>query len=81
MKPLSAKAALERHYLEARSLLLDLAAILDRIDRGGDINDPRLQLLSQALKVLQGDEPGRAEKIQQIFSLVYDPSWERPRSR
>src|SRR5947209_7594589 len=32
--PLPADQALERHFLEARSKLLDLAAILDRIGRG-----------------------------------------------
>lgn len=81
MTPLSAKAALDRHYLEARCLMLDLAAILDRIDRGGDLNDPRLQQFAQALVALQEKGPGRAEKIQQIFSLAYDPNWEKPKPR
>jgi hypothetical protein len=81
MQPLTGRAALERHYLEARSLLLDLAAILDRIDRGGGSDDPRLELFQQALKVLEGAGPGRAEKIQHIFSLAYEPSWEKPKPR
>jgi hypothetical protein len=81
MNPLTAKAALDRHYLEARCLMLDLAAILDRIDRGGGLNDPRLEQFVQALRVLQDKGPGRAEKIQQLFSLKYDASWERPRPR
>ncbi len=81
MPPLSARAALDRHYLEARALLLDLAALLDRIDRGGGITDPRLEQFQQALQVLQGPGPGRAEKIQQVFSLEYDPTWEKPRPR
>ena len=34
-EPLPAAQALEAYFLEARSKLLDLAAMLDRIDRGG----------------------------------------------
>ena len=34
-EPLSAAQALNTYFLEARSKLLDLAAMLDRIDRGG----------------------------------------------
>lgn len=81
MKPLTAKAALERHYLEARSLMLDLAAILDRIDRGGSLSDPRLEQFAQALRLLQEKGSGRAEKIQQLFSLKYDANWEKPKPR
>jgi hypothetical protein len=81
MQVLSADTALDRHYLEARSLMLDLAAILDRIDRGGGVSDPRLEQFQKALKVLEGKGPGRAEKIQHIFSLDYDPNWEKPMPR
>ncbi len=81
MKPLTSKAALDRHYLEARCLMLDLAAILDRIDRGGGLSDPRLEQFAQALRVLQEKGPGRAEKIQHLFSLKYDAGWERPKPR
>ncbi len=61
--------------------MLDLAALLDRIDRGGHLTDPRLEQFAQALKILQEQAPGRAEKIQHLFSLKYDPNWEKPRSR
>jgi hypothetical protein len=81
MTPLTARAALDRHYLDARCLMLDLAAILDRIDRGGSVDDPRLELFAQALQVLQEKGPGRAEKIQNIFSLQYEPTWEKPKPR
>ena len=36
MKPLPAPKALDAFFLEARCKILDLAAILDRIDRGPD---------------------------------------------
>jgi hypothetical protein len=85
LTPLSARAALDRHFLEARSKLLDLAGILDRIGRGADAGeaakDPRLAKIRAALEVLAGEGEGKAEQIQQIFSLEYDPGWERPTPR
>jgi hypothetical protein len=83
--PQAAGAVLDAYFLEARSKLLDLAAILDRIGRGGGAGDlagdPRLQRVRQALEVLHDESGGRAERIQQIFSLDYDPAWERPQPR
>lgn len=85
MTPLPAAQTLDRYFLEARSKLLDLAAILDRIGRGhgapGVESDPRLQKIRDALEVLHDQSGGRAERIQQIFSLAYDPAWERPQPR
>ena len=82
MTPLPAAKALENYFLEARSKLLDLAAILDRIGRGWDAagatDDPRMEKIRQALEVLHDRSGGRAERIQQIFSLNYEPTWERP---
>src|SRR5262249_52100743 len=79
MTPLPAAKALDAYFLEARSKILDLAAILDRIGRGTDapsvIEDPRLARVRQALEVLHDQSGGRAERIQQIFSLDYDPTW------
>ena len=83
--PLPSRAALDAYFLEARCKLLDLAAILDRIGRGDGSaeleNDPRLARIRQALEVLHDESDGRAEHIQQIFSLDYDPKWERPQPR
>ena len=84
-KPLPAAQALDAYFLEARSKLLDLAGILDRIGRGsgadGATADPRLEKIRQALEVLQDQSGGRAERIQQIFSRDYDANWERPKPR
>jgi hypothetical protein len=78
MRPLSATDALDRYFLEARSKLLDLAAILDRIDRGGGLpSDPRVQRIRDALRILDGQEAGRAERIQVLFSLAYEAGWEK----
>lgn len=85
LPPLPSRTALDTFFLEARCKLLDLAAILDRIGRGTgstDVHDdPRLTRIRQALEVLHDESEGRAERIQQIFSLDYDPKWERPQPR
>jgi len=85
MTPLSASKALDGYFLEARSKLLDLAAILDRIGRGRDAagtsDDPRLERIRSALEVLHDQSGGRAERIQKIFSLDYDPAWKLPQPR
>lgn len=84
MNPLPAPRALDMFFLEARSKLLDLAATLDRFDRGegtGTAADPRLEKIRQAVLTLLENEPGRAERVQQIFSLAYDPDWPRPQPR
>jgi hypothetical protein len=79
MKPLSAEQVLERYFLEARSKLLDLAGVLDRISRGENVaaadEDPRMGKIRQALEVLGDRSGGRAERVQKIFSLEYDPEW------
>jgi hypothetical protein len=83
--PLPADQVLERYFLEARSKLLDLAAILDRIDRGENaarvVQDPRLQRIQEALALLQKKSGSRAEAIQLLFSLAYDAAWEKPEPR
>jgi hypothetical protein len=85
ISPLPARTALDTFFLDARARLLDLAAILDRIGRGPGgadaADDPRVAKIQQALKVLHDHPSGRAERIQQIFSLDYDPTWERPKPR
>jgi len=85
MNSLPAPKALDNFFLEARAKILDLAAILDRIGRGhgagGMDNDPRLGKIRKALEVLHDQSGGRAERIQQIFSLEYDASWEKPKPR
>jgi len=82
VKPMPAADALDRYFLELRCRLLDVAAILDRIDRGGSLpGEPRLQKVYEALAVLSGPGPDRAEAIQHIFSRSYEEKWERPAKR
>ena len=75
----TARETLDGCFLEVRSRILDIAAGLDRIDRGADADavrqDQRLQRLHQAIAVLADGAPDRAERVQQAFSLPYDPNW------
>ena len=62
---------LDREFLGIRAKLIDLAATLDRIDRGeGSLaGNPRLDKIRRSLHLLAGDAAGRANEIQLIFSL------------
>ena len=73
----TAKAVLDREFLEIRARLLQVAAALDRLDRaeGSVADDPRRKNLDKALDVLRGSEPRRAEQIQLIFSRPYSATW------
>jgi len=73
-----AAKVLDACYLEARARLLDLAAMFDRIDRGGSCDDPRLERLRGGVRLLLEKSPDRAEAVQRLFSLEYDPNWVRP---
>jgi hypothetical protein len=85
MTPLPADRALDAFFQEARSKVLDLAAIFDRVGRGDGPDaataDPRYAKLREAAALLLGDAPNKAELVQQLFSLAYDPNWPRPQPR
>jgi hypothetical protein len=74
-----ATEVLDHDFLETRCKIMEIAAVLDRIDRAparhGEHPDERLGQLRRALDALIVPGPGRAETIQRIFSLEYDPSW------
>ena len=78
MKPqspggLTAAQVLDTYFLEARARLIELAAMLDRIDRAAEAaavrTDSRLKFIQDSLKILQRSEPGRARAIQELYSL------------
>jgi hypothetical protein len=85
MNPLPAAKALDAFFFEARSKILDLAAFLDRIERGDNAaeirNDPRLAKIRRAVELLLDDGDERAEHVQTVFSLDYDPNWQKPKPR
>lgn len=78
-----AESVLEESYLETRAKLLEVAAVLDRIDRAGQASGQALsansgqarQKLIGAIEMLLQNEPDRAEKIQQLFSRPYESDW------
>ena len=82
LNPLPATKALDTYFLDVRSKILDVAAAIDRINRGRDVaaieNDPRMSRVRQALGVLLDQTEGRAQRVQQVFSLEYQPAWEKP---
>lgn len=77
--PQTARQILDRHYLEIRSKILDLAASLDRIELAADKasvqDDPRLAKLQSGIKLLLSNTADRAEQVQMLFSDAYTPGW------
>lgn len=73
----SAATLLDREFLEVRAKLLEVAAALDRIDRapGSLVEDARFQQIQQAIAVVADSNPARAERLQLVFSRLYDPQW------
>jgi hypothetical protein len=76
----TASQVLDRDFLETRGRILELAAALDRIDRSSsgsrEAPDRRLNQVRQAIEALLEPGPGRAETVQRLFSLEYDPEWQ-----
>ena len=64
---------LDHGFLDARHKLIDLAAFLDRLDRGTGEADFRLPAFEAALAELSTNRPGRAERVLLAFS---DPTTE-----
>lgn len=85
MNPLPASKALDAFFFDARARILDLAAFLDRIERGDNADvvrsDPRMDKIRRAVQALLESGDSRAEEVQKIFSLDYDPTWEKPKPR
>lgn len=72
-----ASAVLDREFLEIRAKVLEIAASLDRLERGeGSVQkDDRYNLIQQGLRILQETEEGRAERVQLLFSQPYETEW------
>ena len=68
---LSAPEALDRYFLDVRCALVEVAATLDRIDRGeGTADAARLEQLQDAVALLAADSPApnRSERMLRLFS-------------
>ena len=68
---------LDLYFMDARSKVIDLAAFLDRLDRGEGEADFRLDALHKALAELGKTEPSRAKNVLLALS---DPT-EKPIAR
>jgi hypothetical protein len=77
MSQRTADEILDASYLEVRAKVLELAAVLDRLDRapGGSEPSPRRDQLTRAIEMLLADDSDRAAKVQHWFSREYDPDW------
>lgn len=64
---------LDLYFLDARHKLIEIAAFLDRVDRGTGEADFRLGAFREAMKHLAAGEPSRAEAILMALS---DPTRE-----
>jgi hypothetical protein len=71
----TASELLDREFLAIRARLIDLAAMLDRIDRGGNpagaAADDRRETIRRCLAVLADEAADRATQVQMLFSLPY----------
>ncbi len=76
-KSVAAHDVLDREFLECRAKILELAASLDRMDRGdGSVDgDRRMQLIRRGFEILCEASSGRAERVQLLFSREYDENW------
>jgi hypothetical protein len=54
---------LDLYFMDARCKLIELAAFLDRVDRGSGDADFRLGAVREAMKHLADGEPKRAEAV------------------
>ncbi len=64
----SKQELLDLQFIDARHMLINLAAFLDRIDRHPGEDDYRLAALKAALPVLSSDRPDRAKVVLESFS-------------
>lgn len=64
---------LDLYFMEARAKLIDVAAFLDRVDRGEGPEDFRVKAFRRALTELQSPAPDRAKRV--LLSLS-DPTTE-----
>lgn len=72
----------DQRFLAIRSLILELAASLDRVERhtadagAQATTDPRWKDIVAALDLLAAGRQ-RAEAVQEHFSDAYEPDWRR----
>jgi hypothetical protein len=77
----AADQILDESFLEVRAKLLEVAATLDRIDRGAEqqrLSPPaeqRRHKIQAAIQICLSDDADRATRLQRLFSRDYDGDW------
>ena len=74
---LTSEQIMKQEFLPVRAKILEIAATLDRLQRaeGNEASGKELSLLKSAVNILQEEDPGRAERVQMLFSLPYAENW------
>ena len=74
-QPPTVHTVLDQQYLPTRAKILEIAAVLDRLDRSAGEADPRADLLRSALQIVLENSPERAARVQLLLSRPYDEHW------
>jgi hypothetical protein len=79
MNPQTKQQVVDTYFMEHRAKLVDIAAYLDRIDRGqgDDLSDFRDEAFRRAVEILLDGQTHRARRILELLS---DHSTELPQS-
>lgn len=79
MSPQTKQQVVDTYFMEHRAKLVDIAAYLDRIDRGqgDDLSDFRDEAFRRAVEVLLDGQTHRARRI---LDLLSDHTTELPQS-
>jgi hypothetical protein len=83
-----AQQIIQEEFLIARAKILELAAVLDRIDRAAreepnqslsslQSTSSQLALLSKGISILQEPDLHRAQRVQELMSRPYEPEWRK----
>ena len=74
---MAAPTILEQEFLPLRARLLEVAAAMDRLERGGELlpGDGRVAKIRAALDALRDPGADRAEQVQLLFSRPYEDDW------
>ncbi len=85
LKPAQTMLLLDQQFLEIRCKILDLAAQLDRLARGGEMaameGNAKWALITKGIDLLGTTQTAKAQAVQELFSLAYDPNWPKPSPR
>lgn len=69
--PQTQREIIDSYFMEHRAKLIDIAAYLDRVDRGqASEPDFRHQALIKAIEILLSEQPHRAKRVLELFSVT-----------